>query len=289
MVEKDNYITDIDLENVDENTPIIIVQGKTGTGKSSILNSLVNGKNEKDHSKDKFKEGGDYNSTTKNIICKYLNLFYDNSGKKYLLIDFPGFYDSDNQDIKNIKLAVEFFKKIRNSNGINLILFPFSLTESKVDDTLYTSLEALQLLLGKDIIQHLTFVFTHKNELKENSYQKRLENLKSLKSILYRKHFYVNIPDNVQDFLIYDYDDPEEFCMSIIHLAQKSIKFTPIYLENFGPILDIDFTNRFQALIQILDILNKNKVESQELKKLYNEMIKKNEQLEKERFYCIIF
>ena len=126
-----------------------IVIGKTGAGKSSILNSLVG--------EDKFPEGEGLKSKTKEV-CEYQGkLKYDDA--TYSIIDTPRFYDSDKEENKHINNIVRFLKNLKEFGGINCIFYVISLKEQRFDHTLQTCLSLLKTLLGDDVFKMIKIIF----------------------------------------------------------------------------------------------------------------------------------
>jgi predicted GTPase len=82
--------------------PIILIIGYTGSGKSSILNSLCGVKNF-------FKVGESLESETEETIVQ--NLKWKNSKKEFIGIDTPGIADSKGRDSQHISEMVEELKK----------------------------------------------------------------------------------------------------------------------------------------------------------------------------------
>lgn len=81
----------------------IILLGKTGHGKSTFCNLLSDSF--------EFKVGENLNSCTKDIKKKEYDLKEDNT--KLVIIDTPGFSDSDGDDPENIKKIKNLFIKQR--------------------------------------------------------------------------------------------------------------------------------------------------------------------------------
>jgi GTPase Era involved in 16S rRNA processing len=203
---------------VNENYSFIVI-GKTGAGKSSILNSLVG--------EIKFPEGEGLKSKTKEVCEYHGKLKYDNA--IYSIIDTPGFYDSEQEDNKHINNIVNFFKNLKEIGGINCIFYVISLKEQKFDHTLQTCLSLLKTLLGDDVFKMIKIIYTFKNDLSNKAYVKALDRFKDLPQLLVTSGFPVT--ENLETF-IFDYDEQEEFLQQILQSTKNSPKLFPEVLNN---------------------------------------------------------
>jgi len=204
-----------------------IVMGKTGAGKSSILNSLVGSK--------KFPEGEDLESKTKEVKEYKGKLKYDVDNSIFSIIDTPGFYDTHGEDNNHIKNLVQFFKSLKEFGGLNCVFFVIPLTDQRFDHTIQTCLHLLKSLLGDDLFKMLKIIYTYKNNLTPLAFKRSVERFKDLPQLLITSGYPVN--ENLETF-IYDYDQPEEFCKNIQRSVKNSPKFYPEVIDHLQ---NIDF------------------------------------------------
>ena len=117
----------------------ILIFGKTGAGKSSILNSITNS------SSKIFKEGESNNSETQEIKGVIHKLF--NNGMNCLFIDSPGLFDSGKKDTDNMKKMSKYIQK----SGYSIIIFVYTILEPKIDRSFYITLEMLTEIFGENV------------------------------------------------------------------------------------------------------------------------------------------
>ena len=131
----------------------VIVMGKTGSGKSSVLNSLTRSTY--------FKEGYSIHSQTKDVKA-YCGKFRGRlSSPDIVFIDTPGFFDSTAKDNEIIATIAKSLKQVED--GLNLILFCFPAYEIRLDSSIQASLKFLKLIMGKAVYEHVAIVLTHGN------------------------------------------------------------------------------------------------------------------------------
>ena len=138
-----------------ENPYRVIVMGKTGAGKSSVLNSLIG--------KDYFKVGDSILSETKEVKTIRGKFKGRHSSPDIVFIDTPGFFDSSSRDNKIIaKIALSLHEI---NDGINLVLFCFPAYEIRLDSSMQASWRFLKLIMGKAVYDHVMIVLTHGSRL----------------------------------------------------------------------------------------------------------------------------
>ena len=210
----------------------LMIVGKTGSGKSSILNSLVGDK--------KFPEGEGLDSETMEV-CEYSGaLPWDSShNNQYSVIDTPGFYYSKKKDNQHINSIVKFLKTLKENGGINCIFFTIALTEQRFDSSIQTGLNLIKTLLGDEVFKKLKIIYTFKNNLNQVGLNRALTRFKDLPELLKTSGFPVE--ENIEYF-IYDYDRPDDFCNQIISCVKKSPKFYPEVLDHINEV-DFDLTD----------------------------------------------
>ena len=88
--ERDSYLVRRQAEIDEGQLKVVFLLGETGTGKSSVANSLLG--------KILFKTSCDIKSETSHMQGVFLNFPIDNHKHKILLFDTPGFGDSEGRD-----------------------------------------------------------------------------------------------------------------------------------------------------------------------------------------------
>ncbi len=136
----------------------IIAMGKTGSGKSAVLNSLSKSKH--------FEEGAGIHSQTREVASFRSKFRGRTDAPEIVFVDTPGFFDSSATDSGVIASIAHSLSLIED--GINLVLFCFPAYEIRIDSSLQSSLRFLRLVMGKAVYEHVVIVITHGNRLFEN-------------------------------------------------------------------------------------------------------------------------
>ena len=230
------------MEDISQTYQLMIV-GKTGYGKTSIVNSLVGYKH--------FAEGETLKSQTMEV-CEYkgpLEKWDENKNNLYSIIDTPGLYCSEEKDNSHIVNIVKFLKSLKENGGINCIFFVLNLTDQRFDSSIQTSLNLIRSLLGDNVFKKLKIIYTFKNVMNEKFFKKSLERFKDLPELLRMSGF--PIEGDLQSF-IYDYDNPEEFCTEIIKCLKNTPKFYPEVLEHLENV-DFDLKDPVKIYRNLID------------------------------------
>lgn len=137
----------------------VIVMGKIGSGKSSVLNSLT--------ATNTFKVG---NSETKEVqffTGRFKRRF---TPPEITFIDTPGFFDCSSSDYKTAaKIALALNKQ---TEGQNLVLFCFPAYELHKDSAVQASCKFLKLIMNKIAYDQIAIVLTHGNRLTPEEFEK---------------------------------------------------------------------------------------------------------------------
>ena len=190
----------------------ILIFGKTGAGKSAILNSITNRKFQI------FKEGDTNFSETQKVKSVIHKLF--NRDLSCMFIDSPGLFDSGNKDAQNVKAIADYVGKC----GFSIILFAHSILDRRIDDSFHQTLETLIEIFGENVMGRVYFVFTHLNKINENLIPGRIKLIKT--------EFNHLVPKNQNELLFYDYNADKEF-----YGLQRLNQILKNYTTHFIPIL----------------------------------------------------
>jgi len=236
----------------------VIILGKTGSGKSSILNKLC-------ENPGYFKEGSSLKSETGGVewLVGTLKSIKD---KTCLFVDTPGFYDTENKDKSHIKELIEFLKII--NHGFTILIFTFNLTEMRFDSSLQFSIAMLSNLLGEDIYKSTRIVLTFKNLMNEKHFKSRYD---IIASELPERLTISGIHGVPHPYYVYDHEGDEYGNLEslIKEIISIKTKVKPEILQYVGEHLDIDDP------VKMLKLLNDNTKQM----KSYMEKIKNLEAL----------
>ena len=264
--------------------------GKTGSGKSSLLNSLTN--------TNYFQVGNSIMSETREVKSFRGKFKGRLNSPDILFIDTPGFFDSSSRDNKIIAKIALSLNEI--DDGLNLVLFCFPAYEIRLDSSMQASWRFLRLIMGRAVYDHVIIVLTHGSRLKpqelENSVARMttefipyLRNKLKCKvkeeTLIYKKGFEDDGLDEVFNYIItnnkykpevmkdlYKFWDPKNPLESIESLLKNSKIFHKIQK------LLIDVKNKHESLqTQIKEIKQEVKqiknVKSNEINKKVNKFI----------------
>eukprot|EP01084_Bolivina_argentea_P041754 77079_1 len=153
----------------DENHKVIIMCGKTGTGKTTLINSMMNhiyGIDHKDKSRlklivEKEKIGGDADSHTDHITSYTIkkpiagNIDYD-----LTIIDTPGFCDNRGiiKDMQTLKEFRYVFEKILTD--VDGICFVVKSSDNRLDASQIYVFNNILNLWGKDVAENIFILMT---------------------------------------------------------------------------------------------------------------------------------
>ena len=252
----DDYTINTNLRINDQNgdsTPLllkiqktILIFGKTGTGKSSVLNSITS------RSLNLFKEGeNNPNSTTSEIDAYIYKLFSKENTLSCLFIDTPGLFDSNEKDKENIIKISRFVEK----SGFSIILFTHSILETKIDTTFTFVLDLLIEIFGENVMERVFFILTHLNSLKENLINSKID--------YFKNNFNTIVTKNKNDLLFYDYNNIEQN-YNLTCIEEKLSKFTTLmYPSSKQEKLRINLLN---TKSHSLELVKKNLLQEFEMK-----------------------
>ena len=218
----------------------LICLGITGSGKSSILNKIAQKPN-------LFPEGDELDSKTQNIqIYAKVDI---NKGKTCLLIDTPGFYDSNSKDQANVK---EFFMNMTQlDKGVTYFVYPINLLSisTRIDATFIESMKKIKFLFGDEVFQHMKIIFTHFDEysnMKKNDLKEIEKNIVNMKETIIKRFYSHDIDFNKENFLIYNHqhDKGGEDLINLMEVLDKKPNYLPEIIKNFISLNEKDRTEK---------------------------------------------
>lgn len=248
----------------------IINFGKTGHGKSSILNKLLG-------QKGAFKEGESYKSTTFKVDWKVGE--FKQTGEKCLFVDTPGFYDTEGRDKDHLAEMINFLRVI--SEGFTIFLYSFSLTEMKFDISLQLSMQMLGTLLGKEVYKHTRLVLTHKNNLSPNFFNTQFAKAnEELPELLQAAN--IEIP---KPFFVYDHDLNDGGLGDLINLViSRKEKVKPDLLNMVQDNINIDDpVEMYRLLLENSKQMKDYSEKVAKMEKVIEELRQQKKLLEKDR------
>ncbi len=157
MEERKAGQSSLPLQLLSDSRHTYVVFGKTGAGKSSIINKMQNWK--------VFKTGCVLQSVTHDVqSVKAPFLGYPTSD--VLHIDTPGFMDVDEGEEAILLKLVGFLKHIHN--GFNYFFFVISLKETRFDKSIQQSMHNLSKIFGPEVYSYCKIIYSCYDSLKED-------------------------------------------------------------------------------------------------------------------------
>jgi GTP-binding protein EngB required for normal cell division len=146
--------------------PIIAIMGVTGSGKSHMIATLT----------------GDYSITGERLIsCTQEVMRYGVTiqGKKVILIDSPGFSDTNHSDSVILKKIADFLNELRYGNRkLSGIVYMYDITQQRMCGSSLSSLELFRELCGEDFYKNVVFVTNKWHKVSKDEGNSRLNELK---------------------------------------------------------------------------------------------------------------
>ena len=150
--EYENYATNREINRESNQYRNILLIGRTGNGKSTLANILVNKEGEFEEF---FKEGHDGTSETKEISDKTFEI----DGIKYRIIDTPGLGDTRSSKIETLQEIAKVYDKVKD--GLSQILFVSSRKFTSEEVDAYNTLK--EILFDENITKYTTIIRTNFN------------------------------------------------------------------------------------------------------------------------------
>lgn len=148
----------------------ILSMGKTGVGKSALINSLF---------EEELTKESDYETGTHDVH-KFSKII---DKVKINLWDMPGLYDATKKDIDTLKKLENKIKKL------DVILMCIDITDRRMRMEDIDMIDKVSNLFGKNILKHSVIVFTFSNEF--NNEDKLIKIFNNKKNILINKLSYL--------------------------------------------------------------------------------------------------
>ena len=234
---KELDLTDEEILEAKENCFILL--GKTGTGKTSLLN-LIYGWNIG-------KVGYESKSETKTSSCYCIKKIIDSKKICFSIIDTPGLYDSDGRE--KDKIMKDFTKELISNENLKIkgILFLSNFQNERFDYSEIDSLFQYNVFFPlKNFWKHIMLIFTHyygdpdgdsKEEIKENADKNLnlifMELMEKIKEVSTPRNFYelerlyVNIHSKIKNEI--QKKDNEIYKNQILEKIYKFCQFEPMY------------------------------------------------------------
>jgi GTP-binding protein EngB required for normal cell division len=209
------------MEEADSSsTSIMVVFGRTGTGKSTLGNRLLGGKDSQF-----FKESDKITSETKCTASEKRKWVHDNN-VIIQVVDTPGF--GDNRPISRTELLGNTFKFLKELKaGFNIGILCINANSPRVDGYEIDDFVSIGRLLGNELFNHSVIALTQSNLIESSKKASKIKDLQE------------NLPKLFVDkglktkFEILDagWDNYDEFTIKLNELMKKAPRFKSKTLE----------------------------------------------------------
>ncbi|NP_001124091.1 uncharacterized protein LOC100170780 [Danio rerio] len=150
---------------------IILLVGETGTGKTTLINSLVNyilGVKFEDETWNEIteEEGGDQTESQTSEITMY-EVFPEESAISLTIIDTPCYGDTRGLE-KDLEVAENLAFLFQSNDGVrevDAVCFVIKASNNRLSDRQYYIISSVLSLFGKDIVNNIVFLITHSHGL----------------------------------------------------------------------------------------------------------------------------
>eukprot|EP00826_Nyctotherus_ovalis_P065913 TRINITY_DN9708_c0_g1_i9.p1 TRINITY_DN9708_c0_g1~~TRINITY_DN9708_c0_g1_i9.p1 ORF type:complete len:553 (-),score=157.15 TRINITY_DN9708_c0_g1_i9:332-1990(-) len=223
----------------------VIAMGKTGSGKSSVLNSLINAEH--------FKVSDSILSETKNVNS-YRGRFKGRLTSPMIeFIDTPGFFDSSSRDNEIIAKIAMSLHQI--GDGLNLILFCFPAYEIRLDASMQASWRFLRLVMDKAVYEHVVIVLTHGSRLERQELEKAIVRMTTQFIPYLANTLKCKVKEEI---LIYRKGEADDGLEGVLKYITSSKKYKPRIMEDLGNFWNPeDPLGSIEYLLQNSHIFNK--------------------------------
>ena len=216
----------------------VIVMGKTGSGKSSVLNALTRS--------EYFKVGNSIMSETKEVKSLNWKFRGDPNSPNIAFIDTPGFFDSSSKDNKIIeKIALSLHKM---GDGVNVVLFCFPAYEIRLDASMQASWKFLKLIMGSAVYEHVIIVLTHGSRLTAQELEESIRRMTTEFIPYLRNALRCKVKE---DILIFKKNCKDDGLDSVLNYITENKKYKPKIMKDIGKYWDPkDPTTSIESLIK---------------------------------------
>ena len=208
---------------MDQNIANVIVVGRTGAGKSTLCNKMMQ--------EEVFKVGTSLNSETQFVSTKTIT-WPNDSTIQVKLIDAPGFGDN-RPEITAQQLLSNILSFIKSSeDGLHIVLFCFKVN-SRFDSHDIQELELLGLLLGAGVYDHVYIVITQVDTLVPDEKEKIYKNYKKDLPNIIAQHALPPFPQ--ERMLFVDSNNFDEFMQILTQEIRGAERYMPQIAREIDP------------------------------------------------------
>jgi len=233
------------LMKYNESSYRLIVMGKTGSGKSSVLNSLTRTEH--------FKVGHAVTSETKEVEVFSGKFKGRITSPDIAFIDTPGFFDTGSRDNKAIASIARCLGQIED--GLNLVLFCFPSYELRLDASMQACWKFLKLVMGRVVYEHVIIVLTHGDRLSPHELEGAVARMTTEFIPALREKLRCKVKDEI---LIYRKGKEDDGLDEVLKYVTSNEKYKPRITEDLGKFWDPDNPlSSIEYLLQHSRIFNK--------------------------------
>jgi len=159
----------IGQKHEDKPHKVILMVGETGTGKSTLINSMINyimGVRWEHKIWLEVTEITDHQTESQTKAVTVYEVYAPNSPFALSVIDTPGFGDTEGFD-KDQRIAEALQQLFRSEDGIHeihAVCLVLNATNARLHERMRYILDEILSLFGKDIEKHIVLLFTHQEK-----------------------------------------------------------------------------------------------------------------------------
>ncbi|XP_042609720.1 uncharacterized protein LOC109093493 [Cyprinus carpio] len=217
---------------------VILIVGETGTGKTTLLNTMVNYMLDVQRKDQVWFEITDDQSDLSSAHSQTSKItvygFYLQESKTYLtIIDTPGYGDTRGVDLdKEIAESLLFLSNSEEGiNEIHAVCLVIKATQNRLSDRQIYIFDAVQSLFGRDIAENIVLLFTHSDGKRPKNALTAVEEAKIKCAVNDKKQPVCFLFDNCQSETADEDDDQEEYEMTQEQSWNRSFKGMGQFLD----------------------------------------------------------